>query len=99
MRNELGLMPYDYERTRYNNPLKVLEYLANGLPVVCCPNISVADYPYVYFFASPEEFVEKIQLATKIEINRDLLYRFLQYRTWDANLEVLEEYLKPFMKA
>jgi hypothetical protein len=94
---DVGIMPYNYERTRYNNPLKILDYLSNGLPAVCCPNISVADYPYLYFYREPQEFLDKIHLAVSTDIDRDFLYRFLQHHTWDAGFECLVERMRPFL--
>lgn len=91
---EVGLVAYDAARTSYTNPLKVLEYLASGLPVVASPNPSLEDYPYVFFYRSPQEFVEQISAAAAVEIDREALYRTLQQHTWEARLDQLLTKLK-----
>jgi len=94
---DVGIVPYDVKWTRYNNQLKVLEYLANGLPVVSCPNVSFSDYPYVYFYGNPEDFIEKLNFAVAAGVDREFLYDFLQHHTWDARLACLLERLRPFL--
>jgi len=92
---DAGLLPYNRARTRYNNPLKVLEYLGCGLPVVCCPNLSIMDYPYRYFYRDPEEFVAKIRLALETPIDSAFLHRSLSQHTWESRLESLLARLAP----
>lgn len=87
--SDVGAVAYDRERTRYNNPIKVLEYLASGLAVVSPPNVSVADYPYVYFYVSPEDFLTQVRVAAAAPIDRDYLWRTLSEHTWDRRLDDL----------
>ncbi len=87
--SDVGAVAYDRERTRYNNPIKVLEYLASGLPVVSPPNVSIADYPYVYFYGSPEDFLAQVEVAAAASIDRDYLRRMLAEHTWDRRLDDL----------
>jgi len=86
---EVGVVAYAAARTRYNNPLKVLEYLASGLPVVSSPNPSLGDYPYIYFYETPEEFAAQIQAACARPMDKAALHEILKQHTWEARLEAL----------
>lgn len=89
----VGVLPYFPERSCYTNPLKVLEYLACGLPVVCCPNPSIMDCPHLFFYSGPRDFLDKIKAAAEAEIDREALYHFLEQHTWDRRLEDIVEKL------
>ena len=82
-------MPYLAVRTRYNNPIKVLEYLSCGRPVVTARNPSIDDYPNLYFYEGGEEFVARIDEAAGSAIDGDTLYQNLKSHTWDARLDSL----------
>lgn len=85
--SDVCLVAYDPERTSYNNPLKVLEYLACGKPVVSSPNVSLTDYPYLYFYRSPQDFLDKIIEAATKPLDKPALYETLTQHTWDRRLE------------
>ena len=84
---DVGLIAYRPGLTRYNNPLKALEYLACGLPVVSSPNPSIMDHPYLCFYNNTEEFMRAIDQAAAMPVNREYLYAYLQQHTWDRRLE------------
>lgn len=62
---DVGLIPFHVnELTIAANPLKLLEYLSLGLPVVSTDLPEVRKFrPWVSVAQSPEEFIELIQLA------------------------------------
>jgi glycosyltransferase involved in cell wall biosynthesis len=86
---DVGVQAYSAARTRYTNPLNVLEYLGCGLPVVSCPNPSITDYPYIYFYNGSKELPEKMMTAVGAALDREFLYGILRQHTWDARLEVI----------
>lgn len=86
---DVGLLPYLPAKTRHSNPLKALEYLGCGVPVVCLPNPSLTDYPYHFIYDGPADFVDKIRQAAATEVDRAALYNFLQQHTWEARLDSL----------
>jgi glycosyltransferase involved in cell wall biosynthesis len=86
---DIGLVTYNAEYTAYNNSLKVMEYLASGLRVVCAPNESTKDYPYIFQYRSAEELASQIMNAAATPVDRDSLYSFLKQHTWDKNMDIL----------
>ena len=62
----LGIIPFDthkqYERIEGIRPLKLFEYLAGGLPVVCTrwPEVEHMGSP-ASFYSTQEEFIETVQ--------------------------------------
>jgi glycosyltransferase involved in cell wall biosynthesis len=90
---EVGVLAYAAERTRYTNPLKALEYLGCGLPVVACPNPSLTDFPYVYFYTKPSELPERISQAAAIKPDPEFLYETLTRHTWQVRLDTILEKL------
>jgi len=86
---DAGLSLYRTRRTRFSNPLKVLEYLACGRPAVSCPNPSISDYPYLYFYRRPQALSAKITTAAAAVIDKKALYHFLEQHTWEARLDVI----------
>lgn len=87
--SDVGLLTYNPGRTWYNNPVKVLEYLAAGLPVVSCPNISIANYPYIFPYRTPEECVRQIAQASRTPLDHDYLQQVLEQHTWETRLDLL----------
>ena len=86
---DVGVIPYLPDKARYTNPLKALEYLASGLPVVHAPNPSITDYPYMYQYDSPADFVSQIQAAAQARLEEAALHQTLSQHTWDQRLEIL----------
>jgi glycosyltransferase involved in cell wall biosynthesis len=92
---DIGIVAYRPARTRYNNPLKVLEYLASGRPVVASRNPSLGDYPYLYFYETPEDFLGQIKRAVSEPVAKEGLRKILENHTWRARLEELLKELGP----
>ena len=86
----VGLVPYaDNEFNRYSFPMKTLEYLAAGLPVVATPlpEISALGTSLVTEAASPEEFAQAvISQASQAQDPRLVSARrsFAAGHSWDA---------------
>lgn len=78
------------------NPLKLWEYLASGLPVVATPVSGFRDYPeLVYLASTPEAFVAKIHAA--LRETPDLSTRRQQAvseQTWDARLDTIQQIVR-----
>lgn len=90
---DVSLVPFrqDLEFARLSNPIKVLEYLACGCPVVAPFNPSLRDYPGVYFYSSLEQAAQQIQEAARARLDESLCQQMVQQHSWDRRwLELLE---------
>lgn len=81
--------------TEATNPVKFYEYLSAGKPVISVPLPEVALYEaekLVYLASTPEEFIEKIDLA--LQENRAEMVaarqRFAQQNTWEERFARIE---------
>jgi glycosyltransferase involved in cell wall biosynthesis len=86
---DICVVPYNPETTKYTNPIKVLEYLACGKPIVSCYNPSIADFPYVYFYEGVEDFENAVEKALANPIDKDYLMNFLKNHTWNKRVETI----------
>jgi glycosyltransferase involved in cell wall biosynthesis len=78
------------EHTRTMNPLKVLEYLAAGKPVVATPLPALCAYgPHVALASGPEEFAAAVELALaeESEVRRRSRAEFAGRNSWESRLE------------
>lgn len=75
------------------NPLKLFEYLASGLPIVSTNVAGFRDYPDLIRIAnSPQEFIESIREAlTEGTAKATLRQAAVESETWDARLDALLE--------
>jgi glycosyltransferase involved in cell wall biosynthesis len=92
---DVAVMPYRRNRQVINaNPLKLREYLATGKPVVSVPTAEVERFaPHVRLAATPESFLEQVELALRPEPPEARVARMESVRSmsWDARVaEVLE---------
>ena len=73
------------------NPLKMFEYLASGLPIVSTNVAGFRDYSDLVRIAnSPQEFIEEIQEAlVEGTAQATLRQAAVQSETWDARLDAL----------
>jgi hypothetical protein len=72
------------------NPLKVLEYLAAGKPVVATPLPALCAYgPHVALASGPEEFAAAVELALaeESEVRRRSRAEFAGRNSWESRLE------------
>ena len=78
------------EHTRTMNPLKVLEYLAAGKPVVATPLPALRAYGrHVALASGPEEFAAAVEqaLAEDGEAQRRSRAEFAGRHSWESRLE------------
>ena len=86
---DICVVPYNPLTTIYTNPIKILEYLACGKPVVSCYNPSITDYPYVYFYSSAGDFENSIKKACSNPVDKKFLMSFLKKNTWEERIRTL----------
>jgi len=84
---DLCIVPYNPETTSTTNPIKVLEYLACGKPVLSCPNPSLFGYPYLYFYRNGREFGQQVKKAASKNIDKIFLRNFLSEQTWEKRIQ------------
>jgi len=91
---DIGLMPFaDNEAARAINPIKTLEYLACGLPVVSTPIPDVRRfYEPPVVVAGPGEWTDAIRraLSSDTPAGRTARVEFARGRSWDAMTRSLE---------
>jgi glycosyltransferase involved in cell wall biosynthesis len=78
------------EHTRTMNPLKVLEYLAAGKPVVATPLPALRAYgSHIALASGPEEFAAAVEqaLAEDCEARRRSRAEFAGRHSWESHLE------------
>lgn len=95
---DLGMMPFaDNEAARAINPVKTLEYLACGLPVLSTP---IPDVERFYVppveVRRPEAWTGAMEemLASDNDVARENRRRFAQGRTWKTMADRVDEVLK-----
>lgn len=97
---DLGIMPFaDSPAARAINPVKTLEYLACGLPVLSTPVPDVIKYyPEVVRVEKAENWEKAIceLLAGDSPALRDARSRFAMGRSWDRLVVALEKRLRNF---
>lgn len=69
------------------DPLKVYEYLALGLPVVCFDMSQIRDYPYVYSASDPASFADQIRHAAAAPMDRAVIDSFLARNRWENRVD------------
>ena len=95
---DVGLIPFRQNTlTAYVNPLKLLEYLALGLPVVSTPLPDLMSFADVVSVAStPDDFVDQVRMALNDRAPERRLQRFAVAagESWDARVSVLEQHVQ-----
>jgi teichuronic acid biosynthesis glycosyltransferase TuaH len=99
----VGLVPYvENEFNNYSFPMKTLEYLSAGLPVVATPlpEIEALDTSLIALAATPDEFVRAVREQAMVAHDADQVAErraFAAAHSWDARarrlLELIEERL------
>lgn len=86
---DVTIVPYTLKGgTQYVNPVKILEYLAGGKPVVstAIPDVKRFFSEFVYLAESHAEFIDKIEMALK-DNSLDMENKrrdFAKKRSWDV---------------
>ncbi len=100
---DAGLIPFrENTLTHYVNPLKLLEYMAAGLPVISTALPHLAAFAdLVYFGRTPEEFVDQVGRAlAEVSPHRRLrCVAAAQENSWDRRAEQLSGYLQKSLQA
>lgn len=96
---DLGLMPFaDSPAARAINPVKTLEYLACGLPVLSTPIPDVLEYYQgVVTTAEPDGWVREARALLRGDSEEERARRreFARGRSWDRLVQRMEELLAP----
>lgn len=96
-RSHVGLIPFrqDQSFARYSNPIKALEYLSTGCPVLSPPNPSLENYPGVFFYTSLAEAESQIIEASRFRLSPGQVQSLKREHSWDRRfLQILEEFAR-----
>lgn len=92
---DVTLVPFpDNAFNRARDPLKVFEYLSGYKPVVAAHAPQLAGMPYVYCTETPQEFLEAIEQARTLSVDRAGVDAYLAHCTWSARLDQLLRWLE-----
>lgn len=91
---DVALIPYpDNAFNRARDPLKVYEYLQGHKPVVAAHAPQLRDIPYVYLAETPAEFLQQIEYAMNVEVDRTVIDVYLADCTWSKRLDQLLQWI------
>ena len=92
---DVGLIPFRQNTlTAYVNPLKLLEYLALGIPVVSTPLPDLESFSGMVSMAStPADFVDQVRMALQDNSAERSAQRFAAAaaESWDARVNLVEQ--------
>jgi len=95
---DVGLIPFRCnELTAYVNPLKLLEYLALGLPIVSTPLPDLSRFAeHVYIADNREDFVRKVKLALddNAPARRRQRVELAARETWETRVKTLLQHVE-----
>ncbi len=87
---DVCLIPFpDNAFSRGRDPIKLYEYLSGYKPVVALNTPQLTDIPYVTVAHSPAEFLEQIQAASRVQVDKQVVDQFLQANSWEGRAEKL----------
>jgi glycosyltransferase involved in cell wall biosynthesis len=99
----VGMIPYLVDKhTHYLHPLKALEYLASGLPVVSTHLPALSAYqPHVRFAANADAFVDAVEQQMLHDSPGKWAERsaFAQDFTWERQLERMSDLIEQRMRS
>ena len=81
------------EITRHTNPLKIFEYLSMGKPVVTVPLEGVENLPYTYVANNHVDFLNKLEQALHVDIDRNTIDLFIKENSWSKRVEDIINYI------
>lgn len=97
---DVALIPFPNNAfNRARDPLKVFEYLPGYKPVVATNLPQLAGMPYVYLASTPQEFLDTIERALTIPVERSVVDAYLEGCTWSARLDQLLAWLQEISPA
>ncbi len=99
---DVGVLPFKLNQlTHAVRPLKVLEYLAMGMPVVAVPLDEIKDWPGVLLADSPDDFAQQLDRALDqkgvFSTDKDVR-EFIAAADWSNTVSALLERLQEFVK-
>lgn len=88
---DVALVPFrlDLPMARYANPIKALEYLSGGCPVVSPENPSLEGLPGVFFYRTPDEAEGRILEASRTRLPPETAARLVAENSWESRLALL----------
>ncbi len=99
---DVGLIPFRQDKlTAYVNPLKLLEYLALGLPVVSTPLPDLARFGEVIFQANTtDDFIDQVKLALADRAPERHMRRFALAagESWEARVNALQQHIETALR-
>jgi glycosyltransferase involved in cell wall biosynthesis len=99
---DVGLIPFRQDRlTACVNPLKLLEYLALGLPVVSMPLPDLGRFADVVYQAdTPEDFVGQVKLALTdcMPERRQQRFTLAAGQSWEARVTTLQHHIESTLR-
>jgi len=93
----LGIVPYKQNKfIEASKPIKIADFIINGIPVVSVPNSGYKEYYFLKFARTINEFKELIikLIGTKIDQNSFEYADFIDYNTWDRISNKMVDKLK-----
>jgi glycosyltransferase involved in cell wall biosynthesis len=95
---DVGLIPFRQDRlTAYVNPLKLLEYLALGIPVVSTPLPDLARFEGLVLQAkTADDFIDQVKLALADRAPERRMNRFALAagESWEARVNTLQRHIE-----
>jgi len=82
----VGIVPYKQNKfIEASKPIKIADFIINGIPVVSVPNSGYKEYYFLKFAKTINEFKELIikLIGTKIDQNSFEYADFIDYNTWN----------------
>lgn len=99
---DVGLIPFRQNTlTAYVNPLKLLEYLALGLPVVSTPLPDLDFFSDVVSIASSaDDFIDRVREALQDDSAERRVQRFAAAaaESWDARVNLIEQFVQDSLR-
>lgn len=80
------------------DPIKIYEYLALELPTVSFTMPQINDYPYAYTAGSVPEFISKLHQAAEMDIDPEIIWRFLDQNRWEDRADQFLDEIKKVKK-
>ncbi len=85
---DVALVPFPANAfNRARDPLKVYEYLSGYKPIVAAHTPQLRGMPYLSVAESPQEFLDQIERALQVQVDRNVVDAYLAQCTWIKRLD------------
>lgn len=92
---DIAIIPFKNTKlTESVDPIKVYEYLHLRLPVVAANMPDLKDYPYTKVVNNEQDFEKAIVELSNVEVDYNIMSKFVANNTWQRRLEQLLELTK-----